>query len=47
MRAALAEVIDDRHAERAAFDRIGAGADFVEQHERRQREGRDPSTRRW
>ena len=37
-RAAAAEVIDDRHAERAAFDRVGAGADFVEQDERRQRQ---------
>ena len=36
MRAALPEVIDDRRAERAAFDRVGAAADFVEQHERRQ-----------
>ena len=34
-RAARAEVIDDRDAERAAFDRIGARADLVEQHERR------------
>ena len=37
-RAALPEVIDDGRAERAAFDRIGAAADFVEQHERRQLE---------
>ena len=37
-RAALAEVIDDGRAERAAFDRIGAAADLVEQHERRQLE---------
>ena len=36
-RAAAAEVIDDRDAERAAFDRIGARADFVEQHQRRRR----------
>ena len=34
-------------AERAAFDRIGAGADLVEQHQRRQRERRDPSRRCW
>ena len=37
-RAARAEVIDDGDAERAAFERIGAGAELVEQHERRQRE---------
>ena len=44
VRAARAEVIDDGGAERAAFDRIGAGADFVQQHERRQRQVRGPST---
>ena len=32
--AAAAEVIDNRDAERAAFDRIGSRADFVEQDER-------------
>ena len=37
-RAAAAEVIDDGRAERAALDRIGAAADFVEQDERRQLE---------
>ena len=35
-RAALPEVLDGGRAERAAFDRIRAAADFVEQHERRQ-----------
>ncbi len=34
--AALAEVVDDGHAERAALDRVGAVAHFVEQHQRRQ-----------
>ena len=34
--AAPAEVIDDGRAEGAALDRVGAAADFVEQHERRQ-----------
>ena len=37
-RAAPPEVVDDGGAERAAFDRVGAAADFVEQHERRQLE---------
>ncbi len=34
-RAAAAEVVDDRHAERAPLDGVGARSDFVEQHERR------------
>ena len=33
-RASTAEVIDDRDAKRPALDRIGARADFVEQHQR-------------
>ena len=37
MRATQAEVIDDSHAERAAFDRIRSGPDFVEQHKRGER----------
>ncbi len=37
-RSAPAEVIDDRDAERAALDWIGARADFVEQHQRGRRE---------
>ena len=44
MGAARAEMIDHRDAERAAFDRIGSGADFVQQHQRRQRQIRGPST---
>ncbi len=35
-RAALAEMLDDRRRQRAALVRIGAGADFVEQDQRRQ-----------
>ena len=46
-RAALLEVIDDGGRQRAAFVGIGAGADFVEQDERRQLAARDPSRRCW
>ena len=38
-RARAAEVLDDRDAEGAAFGRVGAGADLVEEHERGPREG--------
>ena len=37
-RPSTAEVIDDRDAERPAFDRISARADFVEQHQRGRRQ---------
>ncbi len=37
-RAARAEVLDDGHAQRAAFERIGAGAKLIQQHQRGQRE---------
>ena len=33
-RAARAEMFDDGHAQRAALERIGPGAHFVEQHKR-------------
>ena len=46
-RAAQAEVLDDRHGERAAFDRVGAGAGLVEQHQRRQSRARRPWRRCW
>jgi hypothetical protein len=32
-RAALAEMLDDRRGECAAFVRIGTGADLIQQHE--------------
>ena len=32
------EVVDDRHAQRAALDRLGARADLVEQDQRRRGE---------
>jgi hypothetical protein len=38
VRAARPEVVDHRHAERAALDRVGARPDLVEQHETGERE---------
>ena len=38
--AAAAEVIHDRHSQRASFNRIGAGSHLVEQHQRRRRQSR-------